>query len=52
MPNPAPEAIKFVGHYRDLPDSFFMAVARLLLAAHDADRAREIADAAKAKEET
>jgi hypothetical protein len=52
MPSPTPETIKIVGDFRDLPDSFYMAIARLLLAAHDADKAREKADAQMAKEET
>lgn len=45
MSSPTPETIKIVGDFRDLPDSFYMAIARLLLAAHDADKAREKATA-------
>ncbi len=52
MTSPTAEAIKIVGDFRELPDSFYMAIARLLLAAHDADRAREKTEAEMAKEET
>lgn len=41
MAEPSTEQLEFVGDVRKLPKSFFMAIARLLLAAHDADRARE-----------
>ncbi len=40
MAESKPELITFVGDIRKLPDSFYMAVARLLLAAHDAEKAR------------
>lgn len=45
MPSPSPEVLKFAGDFRELPDSFFMALARILLAAHDADKARAMAAA-------
>lgn len=47
MTDPSPDVIEFVGDVRKLPDSFFMALARLILAAHDADKARAKADAEK-----
>ena len=45
MAESKPELFTFVGDVRKLPDSFYMAVARLLLAAHDAEKARAQASA-------
>lgn len=51
MTEPTHDAFEFVGDSRELPPTFYMAVAKLLLSMHDADKTRAKADAEKKEEE-
>jgi hypothetical protein len=41
MAEQSTDALAIVGEPHRLPQSFFMALARLILAAHDAEKSRE-----------